>query len=158
MSGITTLWSSSKGDINFPMTPQSIDNMTIGATTPAPGTFTSLTSMGLAMESVAGGIVAGSTHTLAGATPLGSQTNIVATVAVSGDGVALPAATAAIVGTAIVAFNQGASPAAVWPQAADKIDGGSAGAAVTLTNAKRCAYYCVAINTWVSAQLGVASA
>lgn len=35
---------------------------------------------------------------------------------------------------------------------------GSAGAAVTLTNAKRAVYLCVAANTIISAQLGVPSA
>lgn len=48
IAGNTTLWSSTLGDLNFPFTPPSnagatpgsIDNMVIGATTPAPATFT----------------------------------------------------------------------------------------------------------------------
>lgn len=40
----TVLWSSSKGDVNFPISPTTIDGMTIGATTPAAGTFTAITS------------------------------------------------------------------------------------------------------------------
>jgi len=46
MSGTTTLFSSKTGDINFPMTPTSIDGMTIGSTTPEPGAFTSLVASG----------------------------------------------------------------------------------------------------------------
>lgn len=39
----TSLWSSVTGDINFPgLTPTTIDNMTVGGTTPAPGTFSAL--------------------------------------------------------------------------------------------------------------------
>lgn len=43
MSGKTWLWSQ-LGDLLFPMTPTSIDGMTIGATTPEPGTFTTATA------------------------------------------------------------------------------------------------------------------
>jgi hypothetical protein len=46
MSGTTTLFSSKTGDINFPMTPTSIDGMTIGSTTPEPGAFTNLAASG----------------------------------------------------------------------------------------------------------------
>ena len=53
MSGTTVLFSSKTGDINFPITPPStadapgaIDNMTIGAATPAPGSFTTLAASG----------------------------------------------------------------------------------------------------------------
>jgi len=158
MSGSTTFWSSSIGDFSLPITKTSADGMTIGATTPEAGTFTSLGATGLLTGSVTATLTAGTTHTLVGATPLPSQINDVTTVANASDAVALPSATAALVGTAIVVFNSGAHVAAVWPQAADAIDGGSAGASVALTNAKRCIYYCIAVNTWVSAQLGVASA
>lgn len=61
-AGNTVLFSSSKGDLTFPITPPSnagatpgtLDNTTIGATTPAAGTFTSVT----AASSVTGPIVA----------------------------------------------------------------------------------------------------
>jgi hypothetical protein len=46
MSGTTVLFSSKTGDINFPITPASIDSMTIGATTPAPITGTNLHATG----------------------------------------------------------------------------------------------------------------
>jgi hypothetical protein len=42
MSGSTTLWSSSIGDIKLPITPTSIDGMVIGATTPEAATFSGL--------------------------------------------------------------------------------------------------------------------
>lgn len=58
MSGTTTLWSSAKGDVNFPITPTSIDSMAIGQTTPAPGAFSTL-----AVEQAG-------TFTLNGATPV----------------------------------------------------------------------------------------
>lgn len=42
------LWDTQKGDVSFPgLTPNSIDNMTVGATTPATGAFTTLSSSGL---------------------------------------------------------------------------------------------------------------
>lgn len=113
---------------------------------------------GYQTESVTTGITASTTHTLVGATPLTTQINYVSTCANASDAVALPSASAAMVGVAIVVFNAGAAAAAVWPQTSDTIDGGSAGVAVTLTNAKRCIYFCMAVNTWISAQLGVASA
>ena len=42
MSGSTVLFSSAKGDVVFPITPTSIDGMTIGATTPEPATVSAL--------------------------------------------------------------------------------------------------------------------
>ncbi len=52
MAGNTTLFSSTKGDIVFPLSPPTssasgnLDNTIIGATTPVAGTFTSVTSTG----------------------------------------------------------------------------------------------------------------
>jgi hypothetical protein len=46
MTGKTTLWSAPLGDVVFPMTPTSIDGMTIGATTPEPATVTTLHATG----------------------------------------------------------------------------------------------------------------
>lgn len=163
------LWSPTTGDVNFPgLTPTTLDATVIGGATPAAATFTSisiagpspgangnLTITGYLRRSVKAGIVAGTTHTLAGATGLFSDINQVATVANASDAVALPAA---VIGDNITIYNDGVHVLAVWPQAADAIDGGSAGVAVSLTNAKRCQYTCIAANTWESAQLGVASA
>lgn len=125
---------------------------------PAGGAFsvTTLTASGLITGTVAAGITASATQTQAGATQLTKQVNNIATCATSGNAVKLPAAT---VGQVIVVFNNGADPASVFPLGAgDTIDGGAAAAAVTLTNGKRAAFYCIAANTWISAQLGVASA
>lgn len=131
-------------------------NGVVGGTTPAAATVTTLTATGLVTESLATGITASVTQTRAGATALARQVNNVTTVANSGDAVKLPAAT---VGQSIVIFNSGANPASVFPNgASDTIDGGAGGAAVTLTNAKRAVFVCIAANTWISAQLGVASA
>ena len=44
LAGTTNLWTTNNGCVNFPITPTSIDGMTIGAETPAPGNFTTLTS------------------------------------------------------------------------------------------------------------------
>ncbi|MBF0560721.1 MAG: hypothetical protein HQL37_01645 [Alphaproteobacteria bacterium] len=108
------------------------------------------------VTAAATGITAATTQTRVGATALTVKVNNIATVANSGDAVALPAA---IAGKSVVIFNSGAHPASVFPAgASDTIDGGSAGAAVTLTNAKRAEFYCIAQGVWVSAQLGVVSA
>jgi hypothetical protein len=102
------------------------------------------------------GITASTTHTIAGGTPLTSEVNVISTCANAGDAVTLPALT---VGQTVDIFNNGAAAAAVYPATSSyTIDGGSAGASVTLTNAKRCRYLCVAANTIISAQLGVVSA
>ena len=146
------------------------DGLPIGQVTPAAGSFTTLSSTGnatlggaasvagLLTGPVANGLTAGTTHSLAGATPLTGQVNILATVANASDAAALPVANAAAIGTAVVVVNNGAHAAAIWPQASDAIDGGSAGAAVTLTNPHRAIFYCAAVNVWISLQgVGAAS-
>ena len=129
---------STRGDVVLPIAPGFVDGTAI--------TNTVLT-----------GITAGTTHTLAGATPLTGQINHITTCGVSADAVALPAANAAAIGDWIVVINRGAAPAAVWPQAADAIDGGTAGAAVVLTNAKRVIFFCTALNVWDSFGGGVSA-
>lgn len=99
--------------------------------------------------SVLPAITASTTHTLAGAVPLTAQINVIA-VAGASDAVALPSAATAIVGDSIVVINLGAAAAAVWPQAADKIDAASTGVAVVLGIGKRAIFYCVAPNQWYS--------
>ena len=131
-------------------------NGAVGGTTPAAGTFTTIASSGLATESVATGLTASTTQTRAGALALTAQTNVISTVANSGDAVGLQSAAPGLI---ISIFNSGAHPASVFPAgASDTIDGGAGGAAVTLTNAKRAMFFCTAANTWISAQLGVVSA
>lgn len=120
-------------------------------------------SLGLTSASVSGatstvatGITASATQTLAGATKLVARVNVVATSATSGDAVALPAMQP---GQSVTVFNDGANPISVFPAAGTiAIDGSSAGAAVTLTNAKRATFYCLSATVIKSAQLGVASA
>jgi len=119
---------------------------------------TSNVSATVITNSVLPAITAGTTHTLAGAVPLTAQINVIAVCATIADAVALPSAGAGMIGDSFIVFNNGAAAAAVWPQAADKIDGGTAGTAVVLTQAKRCIYYCTSLNNWISAQLGVVSA
>jgi hypothetical protein len=138
------LWDSNLGSTT------TIDGMAIGKTTPATGAFT------LLGVSVATGLTASTTQTLAGGLALSKAVNNVSTVANVSDAVTLPAL---LPGQSAVVLNSGANPMKVFPNAASvQIDGGTAGAAVTLTNAKRCAYYCLATNVIVSAQLGAASA
>ncbi len=132
-----------------------------GAVKRAVGIFNSvtagaITTTGINTRSTVTGITASATQTLAGATALTAEINIVATVAASGNAVKLPALQP---GQSVDVYNAGANPASVFPAASGvAIDGGSAGAAVTLTNGKRARFTCTAANTIVSAQFGVASA
>lgn len=106
--------------------------------------------------SVAPALVASTTHSIAGGTPCTAQINKFATVANSGDAGTLVLTSP---GDFQDVYNDGANPMAVYPpNSSTAIDGGSAGASVTLTNAKRCRYTLMAANTIESAQLGVPSA
>lgn len=146
------VWSSKTGDINVGwLSPSGIGQVnSLGFQTLIPISATSLSLTGSLNESVSNALTAGTTHTLAGATVLPSQTNIISVCATSADAVALPLASAAQLGNKIIVQNNGVAAAAVWPQAADKIDGGSAGAAVTLTNGKAAMFICNAAGNWVS--------
>lgn len=59
----TVLFSSPIGDVVFPITPTSMDGMTIGANTPAAGTFTNVTASDLSISTV-------KTFTANGTTPV----------------------------------------------------------------------------------------
>ncbi len=144
------------GTVNIgPATAGTMDAMTIGGSTPEPGTFTDLAFTGKFGGAVTTGITASTTHTR-GQVPLTNFWNQITVCGTSGDAVTLEAMTA---GQAQVVFNAGAQPAAVFPNgASDTIDGGSGGASVVLTNAKRAVFVKVATNTIISAQLGVPSA
>lgn len=103
-----------------------------------------------------GGITASATQTLAGATKLTAKLNQVSTSAAAGNAVSLPALLA---GQSVTIFNDGANAIKVFPAAAGvAIDGGSAGAAVTLSAGKRALFLCTAANVIESAQLGAAAA
>lgn len=101
----------------------------------------------------------GNALTAAGATradalQLAAQINNITTAA-AGTGVILPVGT---VGMRISVFNAGANAVQVYASASETIDGTAGSTGVPLTNAKRCDYFFVAANTWISAQLGVISA
>jgi len=120
------------------------------------GDFDTTTTTGVNTGGVANALTASTTHTRAGGTALTAPVNRFTTVAGAGDAATLPPLSP---GQGVVVYNDGASAMAVFPNgASDSIDGGSAGASVVLTNAKRCLYFCVAANTIVSSQLGAASA
>lgn len=90
---------------------------------------------------------------------LTERLNIV-TDADTGTGVVLPSSYT-IAGSDlpdVIIFNDGGEDIQVYAADSDTIDGVAGDTGVPLTDAKRCAYYCVAPTIWVSAQLGVKSA
>lgn len=95
---------------------------------------------------------AGTTRT--DALQLAKEINNVTTAA-AGTGVILPVG---IVGMRITVFNAGANAIQVYASASETIDTVAGATGVPLTNAKRCEYFFVAANTWISSQLGVISA
>lgn len=84
---------------------------------------------------------------------LASITNV--TVAASGTGVVLPASNP---GLKYYIFNGGANTIKVYGAGSDTIDGTAGSSGVSLTNAARCQYICIANGTWISALLGAVSA
>lgn len=135
-------------------TPQPLSVTTLNASGAA--VLGSQTTSGLNAVSVEGGITAGTTQTIAGGYALTKEVNIISTCANTGDAVTLADLA---VGEYQDVYNDGANAASVFPHAAGvQIDGGTAGAAATLTNAKRCRYLCDAANSIISAQLGAVSA
>lgn len=129
---------------------------TVGGTTPGAGAFTTLSASGLLTLAPANALTASTTQTRTGGLALTAFYNRIGTCAHSGDAVTLAALGA---GAAQIVDNAGANPASVFPNGASgTIDGGSGGAAVTLTNAKRALFVCLATNVIISYQLGAPSA
>jgi hypothetical protein len=95
---------------------------------------------------------AGSTK--ADALVLTNQINVIGTAAAN-TGVLLPLG---VVGQPITIYNNGANAIKVYGSGSDTIDGAAAATGVTLTNAKRCEYLCIAAGVYISAQLGAVSA
>ncbi len=133
-----------------------------GKTQSAVGDFTSVTAVtvattGINTESIATGLTASTTQTLAGGLALTKAINNVTTVANAGDAVTLPALA---VGQSIVVYNSAATNSMkVFPNGSSvAIDGGTAGASVNLAAGKRARFTCFAANTIISAQLGAVSA
>jgi hypothetical protein len=95
------------------------------------------------------GLTASVTQTLAGALQLTGDYNNVTVVGTAADAVKLPAAT---LGKQVWVTNSAASNAmGVFPQAAtDIIDGGSAGAKVTVSAAKSALFTCLSAGVWQS--------
>lgn len=116
-------------------------------------TFLNPIFTGVPAEDVANALTAAGT-TRADALALTKKINNVTTAAAS-TGVNLPAMS---VGQTIIVFNGGANAIKVYAAGSQTIDGTAGSTGVTLTNAKRCAYTCVAANTIISAQLGAVSA
>lgn len=129
-------------------------DVTLGAVT-----VTSVTTSGNAtvggygLRSVGNALTAAGT-TRADALQLAKEINNITTAAAS-TGVILPVG---VVGMRITVFNAGANAIKVYASASETIDGTAGATGVALTNAKRCDYFFVAANTWISAQLGVVSA
>lgn len=124
-------------------------NGTVGATTPAAGTFT------YSRQGVSAGLTAVGTNR-ATSLALTSSINVVGTAA-SGTGVTLPSAATVGVGGTVIVFNDGANPIKVYGDGSDTIDGVAAATGVTLTNALRCEFYVTAAATFKSAKLGATS-
>jgi hypothetical protein len=100
----------------------------LGVTSGGSPTFTGLTTTGHTQRSLATGITAGTTQTMAGATALTKDINIVTVNGNDDDGVALPTAVA---GKEVTIINSDAAQRLqIWPGNgfSDTIDGGSANA------------------------------
>ena len=108
---------------------------------------------------VTGTITAGTTQTIAGATQLYTGYNFLTVCANTGDAVKLPAVYATP-GQAVHLFNQGTKNASVFPyeSTVTKIDGGTAGAAVTLTAGANATFVQDTASTWTSELGGAKSA
>lgn len=127
---------------------------TLGATTASSVTTTgNMTTGGYNIRSVATDLTAAGNNR-ATALQLAKDINNVTTAAAS-TGVALPVG---VVGMTITVFNAGANAIQVYAAGSETIDGTAGSTGVALTNSKRCEYYMVKANTWISAQLGVVSA
>lgn len=121
--------------------------------TGAVGVTGNLTTAAYTVVSVGNALTAAGT-TRADALVLAKQVNNITTAAAS-TGAVLPAG---VVGMRIIIVNAGANPIKVYGNGSDTIDGVAGATGVTLTNAKRAVFICVAVNTFISAQLGVISA
>jgi hypothetical protein len=152
----TTIWDPNRGNVN------TMDGVPIGQSTPAAGSFTTLSATGAvslaggAISQQASSVTASTTHTIVGATALTPISLVNA--ANANDAVKLPVATAGLTYT-VITVGSTATPNVYPGQSADTIDGGSAGASVTLTAAHRGAtFYCAVAGNWVSSLFGAVAA
>lgn len=100
--------------------------------------------IGFDLKSVSTGLTAFAGGGQAGALPLVSRINRLATVASAADSVMLPLAE---LGMEIVIINDGASAAQVFGSGVDTIDGIATATGVPLTNTKRAIFYCTVAAT-----------
>jgi len=129
---------------------------TVAATTVTGATVAStgnMTTGGYNIRSVATDLTAAGT-TRADALQLAKDINNITTAAAS-TGAVLPLG---VVGMTISVFNGGANAIKMYALGSETIDGTAGATGVTLSNTKRCEYYMVKANTWISAQLGAVSA
>jgi hypothetical protein len=134
----------------------STGNTAVGGTLAVTGAaaFTANITASAYLLSSVGNALTAAGSTRADALALTKTVNNVTTAA-SGTGVILPASAA---GNIVTVFNAGANAIKVYGAGSDTIDGTAGATGVTLTNAKRAMFFCVAANTYVSAQLEVPSA
>jgi hypothetical protein len=97
------------------------------------------------LEQTLSGITAFSGGGSTTAYPLQYGYNHVSTCAANNDSVALPAAK---VGASVTVMNGSTSTVAVFPQTADKINGGTAGVSITQANEIHAIYICPIANNW----------
>ena len=120
------------------------------------GTFPSgnVTMSGLLFETATDGVTAGATQTQAGATQLSSEVNRITTNATAGNGVALPAATAA--GLTILVINYTANALQVYGNNtnADTINGIATGTGVSQMPYSAVLYISSATGKWFTEGLG----
>lgn len=111
----------------------------------------------IATVGITTGLTASATQTLVAATQLVLGTNVVTVCATIGNAVKLPQSPSP--NQECLVLNNGAAAASVFPgESTSTIDGGSAGAAVTLTQAKSALFVCTVAGAWVSCGQGGHSA
>lgn len=143
----TVLFSSTSGDISFPFTETNIDDMIIGAATPAAGTFTNLKSTGNASLSTDSGVTAFAGGGRTGAYAITKDVTEVATVATAADSVVLPAAVA---GMQMMIINHGANAIQVFANGTDTINTTAGATGVAQAAAAKTIYVCYASGLWIT--------
>jgi hypothetical protein len=132
-----------------------MDNIVIGGSTAAAGTFTNATVTGYFDSSAADALTAAGTNQATGLALTHAINNV--TSAAASTGVVLPAVSTAGVGAVVEVYNNGANPIKVYGAGSDTVDGTAGATGVTLTNALRCQFRAIAAGKWISAKLGATS-
>lgn len=123
-------------------------NGTVGATTPAAGTFTTLVTTGLLELSTAAGLTAHSGGGQGSATPLTGGMNQVTTVAGANDSVLLPVSAAGMV---VAVVNATATNSMnVFPAASETINALTGGTAFGVAAGKTVIFICALAGKWYS--------